>query len=183
MIARSTKHTEQQEYSVLYHEGDFEIRHYPQALLARVTDPDSSLRRSSNTNFRKLAGYIFGGNREGQKIAMTAPVHMEQTLNGSSMAFVMPRGMDLTSLPKPLDPEISFSQLAPETVAVVRFAGFASDNDIHEKSVELKQWLDKKGITMVSSFRYLGYNPPFQLIDRRNEVVVGIDLKDSKVLR
>ena len=38
-----------------------------------------------------------------------------------------------------------------------------------------KASLDSKGIKHKGNFSYLGYNPPFQLINRTNEVVVEID--------
>ena len=137
MIARSTDHTEQQPYTVLYSEGAFEIRSYPPVIMASVENPDSTWRGSANKNFRRLAGYIFGNNREEKKIAMTAPVHMENTGSGSRMSFVMPAAMEMKDLPSPQDDGVLISSVGADTVAVLRFSGFAGDNDIHDKKVEL----------------------------------------------
>lgn len=175
MIARSTDNTEQQRYSVLFTEGDYEIRQYPSALLASVRARDTSIRSSANRNFRRLAGYIFGGNESGEQIAMTAPVHMEKTSSGSVMSFVMPSSMKADKLPKPSDDGIVFETAPEQMVAVIRFSGFASDEDIREKTEALKMWLTDKGMDALSGFRYLGYNPPYQLVNRRNEVAVQID--------
>ena len=68
----------------------------------------------------------------------------------------------------------TFSKTSDDTVAVLRFSGFASDKDIEEKTEELKKRLTDKGITYTGNFRYLGYNPPYQLVDRRNEIVVSV---------
>ena len=48
-----------------------EVRHYAPSIQA-VTEISSSAKTSAG--FRRLAGYIFGGNERSQSIAMTAPV-------------------------------------------------------------------------------------------------------------
>lgn len=174
MIARSTDNTEQQPYNVLLSEGNFEIRHYPEALLASVETRDTSWRGEANGNFRRLAGYIFGNNKEDKQIAMTAPVHMEKSGTGSRMSFVMPASMSMEELPHPQDASVQLSRSTADTVATLRFGGFASENTIREKSAELLALLREKGITVTSNVRYLGYNPPFQLTNRRNEVAVSV---------
>jgi hypothetical protein len=61
-----------------------------------------------------------------------------------------------------------------EYVAVISFGGFASDEDIQSYTEALKEILIKNNISYLGSFKYLGYNPPYQLVDRRNEIVVRI---------
>ncbi|MFM7218435.1 MAG: SOUL family heme-binding protein [Bacteroidota bacterium] len=175
LVARSSDSTEQQRYTVVYSEGDFEVRRYPEALLASVDSRDNSLRGSANNNFRRLAGYIFGGNDKGQKIAMTAPVHMEQAGTGSRMSFVMPSDLQQEKLPAPDDRGIVFHTSPEQVVAVVRFSGFASDDDIAQNTEVLSKWISSKGLVAASNFSYLGYNPPYQLVNRRNEVAVTVD--------
>jgi len=82
--------TEKQKYSVLHKDGNFEIRRYEPAIMASVQMPGSYSDMSS-TGFRELAGYIYGGNDEKMKIAMTAPVHVSMADSTSTMSFVMPR--------------------------------------------------------------------------------------------
>lgn len=174
MIARSTDSTEQQRYSVIFSEGDFEVRKYDSALMATVFNTESSLRSGANNSFRRLAGFIFGGNDRREKIAMTAPVHMEQVDSGSKMSFVMPSSVNPDEMPKPDDRGIMFHTAPEEYVAVIRFTGFASDDDIEKHEEKLRNWLSNKGINTASGYRYLGYNPPYQLVNRRNEVAVTI---------
>ena len=171
--------TPQQPYKEIRSIGSLEIRFYPKAVMASVRSPQSGYTESSNNNFRKLAGYIFGDNQQQSKIAMTAPVHMDWDDKGSSMSFVMPEGYNLQNLPKPKESDIQLHTSDEEYVAVLRFGGYASDNVIKEKKAELETLLAKAGIRHDGNFRYLGYNAPWDFINRRNEVIVRISKDDA----
>ena len=108
--------TENQPYEVVRKEKDFEIRFYPQATMATVMTMASSYKEVASPGFRKLAGYIFGGNQQGMSIAMTAPVHMDISETGSTMSFVMPKGMTPDNLPKPNDASVHIATTNPEYV-------------------------------------------------------------------
>ena len=177
-VAVSTGRTEHQRYRVVKRDGDVEIRYYPEAVMATVVSPDGTYRGSANRNFGRLAGYIFGGNKKEEKIAMTAPVHMELGTNGSSMSFVMPGESSQGALPPPNDPGVTLHAVPSEYVAVLRFGGFASDASIQAKRAALAAMLEAKGIPHKGDFRFLGYNPPFQWFGRHNEVIVGVDWKE-----
>lgn len=170
----STSKSETQAYKVIQIEKEFEIRHYPSATMALVTSSLKSYRELGNTGFRKLAGYIFGGNKENKRIAMTSPVHMEISNTVSSMSFVMPTSYNKDNLPQPNNSEIKIKVSEPEYVAALQFGGFATTSRIEKHKAQLKKLLEDKGISYYGNFRYLGYNPPFQLFGRRNEVIVAI---------
>lgn len=170
----STSKSETQAYKVIQIEKEFEIRHYPSATMALVTSSLKSYRELGNTGFRKLAGYIFGGNKENKRIAMTSPVHMEISDTVSSMSFVMPTSYNKDNLPQPNNSEIKIKVSEPEYVAALQFEGFATTSRIEKHKAQLKKLLEDKGISYYGNFRYLGYNPPFQLFGRRNEVIVAI---------
>jgi hypothetical protein len=170
--------TEKQPYMVVKKEKDFEIRYYPSATLATVMTTASTYKEVASPGFRKLAGYIFGGNQEGMSIAMTAPVHMDMSETGSTMSFVMPQGMTPENLPKPNDPSVHLSVSKPEYVAAIRFGGYASDQDIQKYAARLEAMLDEKGINHSGHFRFLGYNAPYQFLCRRNEVIVAIEYQE-----
>jgi hypothetical protein len=61
-----------------------------------------------------------------------------------------------------------------EYVAVIQFGGYASDKDLKFYADKLSNILTKKGIATNGHFRFLGYNPPFQFINRRNEIIVSV---------
>lgn len=174
----STNKTEEQEYTVVKKDKEFEIRFYPSATIATVTSNARTYKDLAVPGFRKLAGYIFGGNEKGEKIAMTAPVHMEINDSVSNMSFVMPASHNLSTLPKPSDTNVIISRTADEYVAVIRFGGYASDRDIKYYSEKLRKILEEKGISTSGNFRYLGYNPPNQFVGRKNEIIVSIDWKE-----
>jgi len=166
--------TPQQPYQKIGSKGSLEFRYYPESVMATVNNPDTTYRGSSSKNFRVLAGYIFGGNEKSQKIAMTAPVHMNSNKEGSSMSFVMPDGYNLNNLPAPSASSIKLVKTEEEYVAVIRFSGYASDKKIAEKQKELNDLLNREGIENLNNFRFLGYNAPWDFLFRRNEVIVGI---------
>jgi hypothetical protein len=77
---------------------DFEVRHYATANFISVTMAGDTYRANSGQGFRTLAGYIFGGNATGQKIAMTTPVEMEMD-STVTMKFMLPAEHDPKDLP------------------------------------------------------------------------------------
>ncbi len=171
----ATNKTETQDYTVIKKENLFEIRFYPAANLAKITSTSKSYRDLGYSGFGKLAKYIFGGNNENKKIAMTSPVHMDIGDSISTMAFVMPAHLSINDLPKPNNTEITIETTAPEYVAAIKFGGFANTTRIEKQKMILKKALDQKGLTYFGNFRYLGYNPPYQLFGRRNEVIVALN--------
>jgi hypothetical protein len=128
-----------------------------------------------SSGFGTLAKYIFGGNSEKKQIAMTAPVHMDIGDSVSTMSFVMPAKYNLDNLPKPNSGEVVLKTSDPEYVAVIQFGGFSSASKIEKYRAILEKALQAKGLSYHGNFRFLGYNPPFQLFGRRNEVIVALD--------
>ena len=175
--AMSSTKTESQPYKVVKAMKDFEIRHYPSATVAMITSDSKSYRELGTTGFSKLAGYIFGGNSEKKQIAMTSPVHMDIGDTVSTMSFVMPSNYTKASLPVPDNGEVSIAVHPEEYVAAIQFGGFASRDAIKKHTDLLERALQQEHITYYGHFRYLGYNPPYQLWGRRNEVIVTIHWK------
>jgi hypothetical protein len=128
----------------------------------------------ASPGFRALAGYIFGGNESETQIAMTSPVQMDINDSLSSMSFVMPEGYDMNNLPKPNNSKVILSQTEEQVMAAIRFSGFADDEAREKHKQELLNYLNTKGIQTKGNFKFLGYNPPYQLVGRRNEVVIEI---------
>lgn len=175
--------TERQKYRLVSAEKKFEIRYYPEATLASVYSKAKSYRQMATPGFRKLAGFIFGGNQSNTKIAMTSPVHMDINDSVSSMSFVMPSKFENKTLPAPNDPDVVIEKSKAEYVAVIKFGGYANDAKLARYSEQLKSILDQKGISYHGNFRYLGYNPPYQFIGRKNEIIVSIDWAEERTAK
>ena len=146
-----------------------EIRAYAPRVMA-VTGMDED----TDGGFRVLAGYIFGGNAEEEKIAMTAPV--QQSMAGEKeMAFMMPAEYALEDLPAPEDQRVSFREAPAYTAAVIQFSGWASAEKANEKWQQLRGFLIAEGIDITGEPTLNQYNPPWTLpFMRRNEVIVPV---------
>ncbi|MGC9341333.1 MAG: SOUL family heme-binding protein [Bacteroidales bacterium] len=171
---------EKQKYRVVKTYDGFEIRYYPPATLATVYTSANSYREIATPGFRTLAGYIFGGNASETKISMTSPVHMDINDSLSAMSFVMPSKYEMKDLPAPDNSRVVLEESKPEYVAALRFGGYASDRAIQRQSEKLAARLDEAGISYYGNFRYLGYNPPYQFIGRRNEIIVSVRWSEDK---
>lgn len=167
--------SESQPYTLVRTEKDFEIRFYPATTMAIITSSAKTYKELGNSGFKKLASYIFGGNQTNEKIAMTTPVHMDINQTLSTMSFVMPSQYNKDNLPEPNDSNVKIKTISQEYVAVIKFGGYASENDIKTNSRKLENALKEASISYYGHFRFLGYNPPFQFIGRRNEIIVSVD--------
>ncbi len=166
--------TETQPYRIVKTEKDFEIRQYPPATMATISMNAKTYKELSSPGFRKLASFIFGGNQSNKNIAMTTPVHMDINESKSSMSFVMPSNYTKDNLPKPNDSSITIETTTEEYVAVIRFGGYANDEEIKTHAAKLESAVKADGIEYYGNFRFLGYNAPFQFWGRRNEIIVSI---------
>ncbi len=171
--------------------GDIEIRRYGPRIAAQtvVTGDENEAR---NTGFRRIAGYIFGGNhrqtkiamtapvaQQSEKIAMTAPVAQSRGAGGDSVIrFFMPSKWSMELLPEPDDERVELVEVPGETYAVLRFTGDRSPAAVAAKSDELLKTLSASEFQPTGEPVAWFYDPPWTLpFRRRNEVavVVGAD--------
>jgi hypothetical protein len=172
-ISRSTQQTEQHSYKVIKNYDKFEIRKYDSALFSSVKLSKKGYKESSSEGFRILAGYIFGDNESNEKIAMTSPVMMELG-DTTKMMFMVPKNKNLGNLPNPKNSKIVFEKQEEKTFAAISFDGWADDEKIEKYTSILKDELVREKINFVNKFIFMGYNPPYQVMNRRNEIVVEL---------
>ena len=154
----------------------FEIRNYEATLFTTVKLATKKYKESSSKGFSLLAGYIFGNNERNEKIAMTSPVAM--TIEDSvTMMFMVPKKFKKEMLPQPNQLQIEFKEEPAKTVAAIAFDGWANDEKIEKYKEKLKAALDAEGITYTNRFYFLGYNAPYEVFNRKNEVIV--ELRDE----
>lgn len=167
------KKTEKVKYTVLKKYNEFEIRSYPDLIIASTVCGTGKYESNSGKGFRKIAGYIFGGNEESQQIAMTSPVKM--TLGDTmKMSFYMPLEYTKSELPEPKDKSVQIGVDKKQIIAAIQFGGWANQEKIDAHKKKLIKLLNWQGIKHNNDFAFLGYNAPFEMINRRNEVIVSL---------
>jgi SOUL heme-binding protein len=154
------------------HQDGLEVRHYGPTRVAE-TSVDGPWGDALEQGFRRLAGFIFGGNARKQRIAMTAPVTATRQTDGYALAFAMPEGVDL---PRPDDERIAIRAVASRRVAVLRFCGPYDDESIEGKKRELTARVAQRGFVPRGEPTFAGYDPPTTIPWlRRNEVWLEIE--------
>ena len=127
--------------------------------------------------FRRIAGYIFGGNERQQSIAMTAPVHMWESGEESLMAFTMPAEHKMADLPKPNDSGIELLHVEGEVVAVLKFSGLSRPSKTSRLQKKLRKLIEAEGLTPSSEAKLAVYDNPMSTLPfmRRNEIHLQIE--------
>lgn len=167
------KNIETYSYVVTKKYDAFEIRNYEASLFTYVKLSGNKYRDESSKGFSILAGYIFGGNDKNEKIAMTSPVAMSLE-DSMTMMFMVPKKFKKETLPKPDQSEIKFQEEPKKTVAAIAFSGWANDEKIEKYKQKLKSALEAKEIPYTNRFFFLGYNPPYEFFNRKNEIIVEL---------
>ena len=166
---------EEHDYKVLKVIDEVEIRAYDEMIYASYTPQNESDRSSS---FKMIANYIFGGNATNEEISMTSPVVMKPYDN-HEMAFIMPGHYSLNSLPKPNNSQIKISKIPSSTKSAIRYSGYSNVKIENKKKEELIAVLSAHNISHENDFEVLVYNSPYKLFNRRNEVVVSVNLNNK----
>ena len=81
--------TESPAYTLEEKDDQFEIRRYPDYILAQV-DVESDYNGAVSIGFRILANYIFGGNKKKKSIPMTTPVSEEKIKGSEKIPMAAP---------------------------------------------------------------------------------------------
>ena len=151
----------------------FEIRSYESTLFTSVRLSTKGYKNSSSKGFSMLAGYIFGNNERNEKIAMTSPVSMSLE-DSTTMMFMVPKKFKKEMLPKPNQTGIEFKQEPAKTLAAISFSGWANDTKIEKYKQLLKVALDAEGIKYTNQCYFFGYNAPYEIFNRKNEIIVEL---------
>jgi hypothetical protein len=147
---------EQPEYEIIEKEGKFELRRYKEAKILSTTTSQF------NNAFSVLSSYIFGKNKEKEKIAMTSPVLTEMENDSKmKMVFFIPKKYRNKQMPTPYSDDIEFSTQDARDVAVIRFHGFMTEKKREIYLDKLLEILKIKGIQTKGSAFYLNYSDPF----------------------
>ena len=172
---------EEPKYTSILSDKPFEIRKYDGFTVAE-TDLIGSFDTASRKGFRRVASYIFGGNKNNEggseKIQMTAPVTVIPKKDGWSLHFVMPSNYNLKNLPLPIDEKVVLKKYPEHLAAAVVFSGWTTESKINDFSNKLMLWLSKKNYEIIGPQQVARYNDPFTLPWlRRNEIIFMVRKK------
>ena len=174
-LYRSSRSIEGYKYSVIKTYKDFEIRGYEASLFTSVKINTDNYKQASSKGFSILGGYIFGKNESKKQIPMTSPVAMTLEEEEMTMLFLVPKKFNKENLPKPENSKIEFIEIPKKKMAAITFSGWASDEKIEKYKLELINLLEKNGIEYANKFSLLGYNPPYEVLFRKNEIIVELE--------
>lgn len=168
-----------------------EVRNYESMVLVSSSISTDGM----NSAFRNLFRYITGENEgsakiamtapvimdesdadsKGTEIAMTAPVFMKERSEQQVMSFVMPADFTIQNTPKPTNPEVWVTEVKDYKVVVIKFSGLLSDSNVETQTRALNSWIVENGYTAISEPVKAAYNGPFTIPwFRRNEVLIEV---------
>ena len=169
-------------------DGGVEVRTYASRTAAETTVAARGGSSNEGRTFSLLAGYIFGGNKSNDsiamttpveaasrstKIAMTTPVQAASATGSYQMRFFLPPGYDAKSAPVPNNSSVRLVDLPEETMATLRFSGSRNDDAVDLYKAKLLANLERSEWKAIAEPVALFYDPPWTLPPlRRNEVAV-----------
>ena len=189
--ACATVGVEEPAFSTVRADSNFEVRDYAAVIVAETTVSGEPV-EARNEGFMPLANYIFAKDREGskiamtapvaqtprKKIAMTAPVSQQSAGNDWTISFTMPAGYTMDTLPPPADPAVRLIEYPARRMAVVKFSGLASKARMEAKQRELLERVASAGLSPTGGPTFAFYDPPWTMpFLRRNEVMIEVAAK------
>ncbi|QDZ21613.1 SOUL heme-binding protein [Chloropicon primus] len=159
-----------------------EVRAYPESYWTATTVTGENMDKALSEGFMRLFRYISGENEEKQKVPMTVPVMTTVTPGAGpfceenfTIHFYVPKEFQ-DNPPKPSDPRVENVVLPPVTVAVASYPGWNDEKEVISNGKALFQALRSANIPFdAETFFTAGYDSPFRLIDRHNEVWVKLN--------
>ncbi|XP_041832705.1 heme-binding protein 2 [Melanotaenia boesemani] len=158
---------------------DYEIRSYQAAKWMSTTLSGMQADAAMSTGFRRLFNYIQGNNQNKVKVDMTAPVTCRVVPGAGpacestfTVSFYVPEEHQANP-PAPNDQEVFVETRKEFTTYVRTYGGFSNENMKQEELLKLLESLKRDGVEFVDKPYYtVGYDSPFKLTNRRNEVWV-----------
>lgn len=179
--------TETPTYDVVRRWPEAELRRYGPTIVAE-TRVEGAREGAGSEGFRRLAGYIFGGNRaresiamtapvalSSERIAMTAPVAQAEADGAWVVQFTMPSRWTLDTLPVPDDRRVTLREVPGGLVLARRYAGTWSEARYAAEAEALDAVRVHEGMRAVGAPVWARYDPPWKpWFLRRNEVLLPV---------
>ncbi|XP_063078411.1 heme-binding protein 2-like [Engraulis encrasicolus] len=156
---------------------DYELRKYESAKWVSTELKGLGAEAAMKEAFSKLFKYIQGDNDRKEKVDMTAPVtclikpgSTPESESSFTVSFFIPEQQQADP-PKPTNPDIHIENRLEMTVYVRTYGGFSNDQIFSDELQKLVASLRSDGVGFQEAPYYrVGYDPPFKLTNRRNEV-------------
>ncbi|KAK9915233.1 hypothetical protein WJX75_006502 [Coccomyxa subellipsoidea] len=166
------------EYDVVDKNDDYEVREYSKGKWASTKIEGYLYTATIVQGFKRLFNYISGENEPQVKINMTAPVvtkveHGDGPFCKSNftVSFFVPFA-EQDDTPQPSSKDLFIQSTPSATFFVSSYGGFGMDDiTISAKAADLAKKLLKRGESFQEGvFWTAGYDPPFRLQNRHNEI-------------
>lgn len=163
-----------------------ELRRYAPMIAAEVRVVADDMDSAGSMGFMPLANYIFGSNRPGEKVAMTAPVTTSPVTERGSMRggegekiamtapvttapeedgiyavrFMMPSKWTMDTLPAPADDRVALIEVPERHVVVSGFTGPKEESAIAAAEQAIDRFVAANGLSPMGDFTLAGYSAP-----------------------
>jgi hypothetical protein len=155
--------------------ADLEIRRYPAMVEASCVVPDAELHSALDRGYGRLACFVYGANAASETIARTAPVMLAMADGHYAVSFVMPPGRTIGELPAPSHPGVELREVPERAVAVLRFRGRSTRDNIAKHERVLLEQLIEAGLAARGSIVFAAFDSPATLpVLRRNELWIEL---------
>ncbi len=171
--------TKRQEFKLIEKHDGFEVREYLPCVLAEVK-VSAEYSSATSSAFGRLFKYISQGNKNSEKIAMTAPVIAAQKNEKSDknewfVSFVMPSGSTYGKMPDPNDPQVVLREIPAQSCVALPFRGKAGQELSDKKIKELRALAAQADISLSEETRICRFDPPFKPgFMQYNEIVIPL---------
>ncbi len=181
--------TEEPAFESIKKEGDFEVRQY-RAFIVAETFVKGDMNEAGSEAFRAIAGYIFGGNisantKGSEKIAMTAPVTMEKSVEKnvekSSEKIAMAAPVTMEKMAGKAD--VAASNAGAEGMYRVHFVMPAQYTmETLPKPINPKVTLRKVTAQKMAVIRFSGFSTDEKVKKKTEELTAWISTQGLKVV-
>jgi hypothetical protein len=171
LVSNSRASTETPEYTVVKKDEKFEVRDYPELIVA--TAP---MKENMDQSFRQLFKFITGANEGSQKIEMTSPVLIDSKKEQRTMSFIVPKETVAKGVPKPTGENVTLGKIEAARFVALRFPGRRSAETETKALEKLQAWMKEQKLEPKGEPMFAYYDPPWTpTFMRRNEVMLRIE--------
>lgn len=168
LLTRREQRLDGPDYMVVEQHGAFELRAYPELLVAETHDYGTR-DDATGSGFKRLYDYIADKDRAHGPVEMTTPVIVDHARTRWRTRFVMPGDRTPSTLPA-TSPGVTLATVPARRLVAYGFSGRMTEAAMARREEELADWLTARGYK-ADGTEWAFYNSPMIPPPlRRNEV-------------